>query len=272
MRLEVTEIRDIPGETVKLSIVIPAYNEEARLGPTLEAICAYLASAGRSHEIIVVDDGSQDGTAELVRQWQASHPVIRLIRNEGNRGKGYSVRCGALAARGQVVLFADADNSTPIEQAEQLVARLEEGYDIAIGSRGLPESDLAVRQPVYREQMGKLFGRLMRLLTGLPFRDSQCGFKAFKRDVVQRLFPLLTVDRFAFDTELLFVAVKRFGYRVAEVPVRWVNSPDTRLNALTDSARMLWDLLRVRRQAGKVRAPASSPPCAEPDAAMGPRG
>ncbi|MFQ6131911.1 MAG: dolichyl-phosphate beta-glucosyltransferase [Armatimonadota bacterium] len=231
---------------VDVSIIIPAYNEEARLGPTLEAVLSFLGSGGRSHEVVVVDDGSSDGTPDIARQWQQRSPKLRLLRNEQNRGKGYSVRRGVGESRGEVILFADADNSTPIEQADALLARLEEGADVAIASRALPDSRLEVRQPLYRETMGKAFGALVRLITGLPFRDCQCGFKAFKREVAQRLFAKLSVERWAFDSELLYLAVKKYGYKVAEVPVRWINSPDTRVNALTDSWQMLRDLLRVR--------------------------
>lgn len=238
---------------VDLSIIIPAYNEEHRLGPTLDVVLAYLEEGDRSpacrqagHEVVVVDDGSTDATADVARQWQQKAPQVRLVQNEQNRGKGYSVRRGVEESAGKVILFADADNSTPIEQAEKLLGKLEEGYDIAIASRALPESELEVRQPFYRERMGRAFGALVRLITGLPFRDCQCGFKAFKREPAQRLFAKLSVERWAFDTEILYLAVRKYGYKVAEVPVRWIDSPDTRLNALTDSWQMLWDVLRVR--------------------------
>jgi len=238
-RLEAAALAD-------LSVIIPAYNEEARLGPTLEAVLSYLQGGRRSYEVLVVDDGSSDRTADIASQWQQKAPGLRLVRNERNRGKGYSVRRGVEEATGRFILFADADNSTPIEQAEKLLAKLAEGYDVAIASRALPDSQLEVRQPFYREKMGKAFGAVVRLLTGLPFRDCQCGFKAFRREAAKRLSAQLTVERFAFDSELLYLAVRKYGYKVAEVPVRWINSPDSRVNALTDSWQMLWDVLRVR--------------------------
>jgi glycosyltransferase involved in cell wall biosynthesis len=232
----------------RLSVIVPAYNEESRLGGTLDAIVAHLSDAGLSYELIVVDDGSTDGTADVVGRRPSACPQVRLLRNETNRGKGYSVRRGMQEARGELVLFADADNSTPIQQLETLLAAIDQGADIAIGSRGLPESVLEVRQPAYREYMGRIFNLIVRLLTRLPFRDTQCGFKLFRRDVARDLASRQTLDRWAFDVELLHLAVRKRGYTVAEVPVRWVNSPRTTLNALTDSLDMLREVLRIKWQ------------------------
>lgn len=228
----------------RLSVVIPAYNEESRLGATLDAIAAYLGERDFSHELIVVDDGSTDGTAEVAEP----RPAVRLLRNEVNRGKGYSVRRGMQEARGELILFADADNSTPIEELAKLLAAVEQGADIAIGSRGLPESVLEVRQPAYREYMGRLFNLLVRALTGLAFRDTQCGFKLLRRDAARELASRQTLDGWAFDVELLHLAVRKRGYTVTEVPVRWINSPRTTLNAATDSLGMLREVLRVKWQ------------------------
>ena len=209
---------------------------------------AYLDGADLSYEIIVVDDGSTDGTAEIVRGRPRACAAVRLLRNESNRGKGYSVRRGMQEARGELILFTDADNSTPIEELEKLLAKVEGGADMAIGSRGLPESVLEVRQPAYREYMGKMFNLVVRLLMGLPFRDTQCGFKLLRRDVARDLASRQTLDGWAFDVELLHLARRKRGYEVVEVPVRWINSPRTTLNAATDSLGMLREVLRVKWQ------------------------
>ncbi len=230
-----------------MTVIIPAYNEEQRLGSTLDAVVEYLEGADLSYELIVVDDGSADGTAELVRQRPAP-PEIRLLCNERNRGKGYSVRRGMQEARGELVLFSDADNSTPIQELEKLAAEIDAGADVAIGSRALPESVLEVRQPAYREYMGRVFNLLVRMLTGLRFRDTQCGFKLFRREVARDLASRQTLDGWAFDVELLYLAVRKDGLTVSEVPIRWLNSPRTTLNAATDSFAMLREVARVRWQ------------------------
>jgi dolichyl-phosphate beta-glucosyltransferase len=235
----------------ELSIVIPAYNESRRIGATLEAAVAYLADSHTSGEIVVVDDGSRDDTAALVARYAESHPMVRLLRNDRNRGKGYTVRHGVLEARGDAVLFCDADGSTPMAEASKLLAVLEAGQaDLAIGSRALPKSELARPQPWYRRAMGWGFRNLVRLIAIRGFRDTQCGFKAFRRDVAQAVFRRQTLDGFAFDVEVLFIA-RRLGYRVVEVPVRWLDSPDSRVRAGRDSARMLLDLFRIRVRALK---------------------
>ncbi len=236
------------GPQLRLSVIIPAYNEESRLGSTLDAFAAYLNGTTGPYELIVVDDGSTDGTADVVREQQQGCDQVHLLRNDGNRGKGYSVRRGMQQARGELILFADADNSTPIEELEKLLRAIEAGADIAIGSRGLPESLLELRQPRHREYMGRMFNLIVRLLTRLPFRDTQCGFKLFRRDAAKDLASRQTLHGWAFDVELLHVAVRKRGYEVAEVPVRWINSPRTTLNALTDSLDMLRELLRIKWQ------------------------
>ena len=235
--------------TPQLSVVIPAYNESRRIGPTLDATLAFLGQAGLDGEVIVVDDGSADDTAALVTRYAESHPCVRLLQNGSNRGKGYSVRHGALDARGEVVLFSDADGSTPLSETPKLLAALEaEGADVAIGSRELPGSDLAVPQPRHRRAMGWVFRNLVRLIVVRGFRDTQCGFKAFRREAAQRVFRLQTLDGFAFDVEVLFIA-RRLGYRVVEVPVRWLDSPESRVRVARDSSRMFLDLLRIRLRA-----------------------
>lgn len=229
-----------------LTIVIPAYNEARRLPPSLERIVAWV----RTHpelavDVLLVDDGSTDGTAEAARQAVGDRLPLTILRNEPNRGKGYSVRRGMLAAQGAVALFSDADLSTPIEEADRLLAAINDGADIAIGSRGLRESNIKVHQPWWRESAGRLFGVLTRLVALPGIRDSQCGFKAFRREAAQAVFSRQSLDGWAFDVELLVIA-RKLGYRIVEVPVHWENSPDSKVQMLRDGPGMLRDLLRVR--------------------------
>jgi len=222
-----------------LSVVIPAYNEEGRLGPTLDRIRRYLGEQSYRSEIVVVDNASVDGTAEVARQ--AGAEVIR----EPRRGKGAAVRAGMLAARGEYVLFSDADLSTPIEEVERLMAALEAGSDVAIASRALPGSKLPVRQPWYRELVGRAGNVLVRMVAVHGIADTQCGFKLFPREVAQRLFGAQRMTGIAFDMEVLFLA-QRWGLRIAEVPVTWVDSPETRISRVRDSLDAVKDLLRIR--------------------------
>ncbi len=228
-----------------LSVVIPAYNEEKRIGRSLKKINAYLSKQSYLYEIVVVDDGSTDGTSELVRRIAQRIPCIRLLENGINRGKGYSVRKGVLSCRGQLIIFSDADLSTPIEELDKLKMWIETGHDIAIGSRALPESDIVLPQPWYRQGMGKIFNRLVRLLAVTEIKDTQCGFKLFRREVARFLFERQTIDGFGFDAEIIFMA-RNSGYMVREVPVRWINSPNSRVHILKDPFLMLRDLVIVR--------------------------
>jgi glycosyltransferase involved in cell wall biosynthesis len=233
-----------------LSIVIPAYNEEARILKSLEAAEAYLVKAGDAVEILVVDDGSMDGTAGMVERFARERPrggpvSVRLLRNGRNRGKGYSIKHGVLTARGDLVLISDADFSTPIEELPLLRRAVEnEGYGIAIGSRGLAQSRVEIHQAAWREMMGRGFNALVRLLTGLPFRDTQCGFKLARLAEVLPLFRAARVERFAWDVEFLYLA-RKVGVRVSEVPVLWRNAAGTKVNALLDPLDMLKDIVRV---------------------------
>jgi dolichyl-phosphate beta-glucosyltransferase len=228
----------------ELSVIVPAYNEEGRLGDTLRTASGYLAEHHPAHELLVVDDGSTDGTVALVRGIQAELEAIRLIESDGNHGKGHAVRSGMLAARGDRRLFMDADLSTPMEELPKLLAALDAGADVAIGSRGLPESDLRKRQNLLRENMGKTFNLLVRALVGAGFRDTQCGFKLFRREAAEDLFGRSSLEGFAFDVELLLLA--RGRWKVSEVPIAWVNSPHSKVSPLLDSARMLADVCRLR--------------------------
>lgn len=231
--------------TPQYSIVIPAYNEAERLGATLDKILEYVQAKKMSVEVVVANDGSRDSTAEIVNSCAARNPIVRLVENPGNRGKGYSVRNGMLHARGQILLFSDADLSSPIEESEKLFAALNAGSDVAIGSRWVRAELQTQRQPLYRQLFGRVFNLLLRITLGLKFKDTQCGFKAFNRKAAELLFPRQRIDRWGFDPELLFLA-KRFGLKVSEVPVAWAHSPGTRISPLTDGLKMFVEMLRIR--------------------------
>jgi len=232
--------------TLFLSIVIPAFNEEQRLGPSLQKILGYLDGKSFQTEIIVVDDGSTDRTAEVAGAVLEGRLPYRVLRREKNQGKGFSVREGVLASAGQVILFTDADLSTPIEELDKFIPRLEEGFDIVIGSRALPGCDIRVPQAAPREALGKVFNRLVRLFVMKGCLDTQCGFKVFRRGAAMDLFSRLRARGFAFDVEILVLAGK-LGYRVGEVPVIWCNSPPSRVRILRSSWQMLRELWRIRR-------------------------
>jgi dolichyl-phosphate beta-glucosyltransferase len=232
----------------RLSIVIPALNEEQRLPATLATIERWSALNLEAAEIIVVDDGSADRTSDVARELgeRCQPPVtMRVFRNATNSGKGASVRAGVLAAMEPYVLMTDADLSTPIEEMEKLAAAIA-GADIAIGSRAAAGAEIQVHQPLHRELMGKTFNKLVQLLVTGGIRDTQCGFKLFRREVAQRIFSLTRVDRFAFDVEAIYVA-RKLGYRIEEVPVVWRNSPASTVDPIRDASRMLVDLFRIRR-------------------------
>jgi dolichyl-phosphate beta-glucosyltransferase len=246
---------------LELSIIIPAYNEESRLPRAFERIRSYLTkhsvTEGRV-EILVVDDGSSDGTARVVAEWARELPGVRLISNGQNRGKGFSVRHGMLEAHGQVALFTDADLSAPIEEADKLFAALASGADVAIGSRALDRSLIFVHQSRLRELAGIIFNGFVRALTGLPFADTQCGFKAFRCDPCRIIFEQQRIERFGFDPEILFLA-KRHGLRAVEVPVRWAHDPATKVHVLRDSLMMFSDLFYIRWNWFLGRYPRPSP-------------
>lgn len=229
---------------IELSIIVPAYNEEKRLPQTLDRIQAYLQSRKITAEVIVVDDGSTDGTAQLVESRSANWPALQLLKNPGNRGKGYSVRHGMSKAQGENVLFTDADLSAPIEEADKLLAALAT-HDVAIGSRAIDRSLIEVHQPWLREMAGITFNKVVRVVLALPYDDTQCGFKAFRRERSRIIFQQQRIERFGFDPELLFLA-KRHGLTVKEVPVRWSNDAGTRVNALRDGLRMFFETLVIR--------------------------
>jgi glycosyltransferase involved in cell wall biosynthesis len=231
--------------TPQLSIVIPAYNESARIGRTLERVLACVDRQGWDAEVLVVDDGSADRTVEIVRGWMERSPRLRLVRNEGNRGKGYSVRNGLLQAAGEVVMFTDADLSAPMEEAERLLAAIREGADVAIGSRWMDRTRQTIHQPLYRRFFGRCFNWVTRTVMGLPFKDTQCGFKAFRRAAAQVIFRLQRVERWGFDPEILFIA-RKLGYTIREVPVTWGHDERSRMSYLRDGMKMLEEMAAIR--------------------------
>jgi len=238
------------GPEPALSVVVPAFNERARLPATLERLRAHLDAAGEPYECLVVDDGSGDGTAEVALAAGEAWPELGCLRLEANRGKGAAVQAGMLAARAPLRLFSDADLSTPIDEIARLRAALAAGADIAIASRGLPASRVEVRQAWTREAMGKTYNRIVQLLVLPGIHDSQCGFKLFSGAAARTCFGPLVTLRFGFDAEVLLRA-RQAGLRVAEVPVRWENAAGTRVNSVRDSSQMLTDLVRLRRRLGR---------------------
>jgi glycosyltransferase involved in cell wall biosynthesis len=229
----------------QLSIVIPAYNESARIERTLERVMSCVESEGWDAEVLVVDDGSRDSTPEIIQRWMQRHPRLHLIRNEGNRGKGYSVRNGLLQASGEIVMFTDADLSAPMEEAERLIAAIHDGADVAIGSRWLEKTRQTIHQPLYRRFFGRCFNWVTRLVMGLPFKDTQCGFKAFKRPAAQIIFRLQRIERWGFDPEILFIA-RKLGYDIREVPVTWGHDERSRMSYLKDGMKMLEEMAVIR--------------------------
>jgi len=237
----VGEVTQLP----KYSIVIPAYNESARIPATLASVIACIRQRGWSTEVIVVNDGSTDSTAQVVRDFMQGAPEVRLIENASNRGKGFSVRAGMLQAVGEVLLFTDSDLSAPIEEAERLFAAIQGGADIAIGSRWLESSRQTHRQPLYRQFFGRCFNAVIRAVMGLRFADTQCGFKAFTREAANTVFQLQTIERWGFDPEILFIALRR-GFWIIEVPVSWAHDARSRISYLRDGSRMIQDIAIIR--------------------------
>jgi glycosyltransferase involved in cell wall biosynthesis len=229
----------------RLSIVIPAYNESARIDGTLSRVLWCVEERGWDAEVLVVDDGSSDNTPAIVQRWMRRYPRLHMVRNPGNRGKGYSVRNGLLQAAGEIVMFTDADLSSPIEEAELLMAAIGEGADVAIGSRWLDRQKQTIYQPLYRRFFGRCFNKVTRWVMGLPFKDTQCGFKAFKREAAQTIFRLQTIERWGFDPEILFIA-RKLKYKIVEVPVTWGHDARSRLSYLKDGMKMLEDMARIR--------------------------
>lgn len=230
-----------------LSVVIPAYNEEARLPSSLKEIHAFLVNRAYDAEILVVDDGSRDHTRATVTKLQASLPLLRILGYPKNMGKGFAVKTGILAANCKAILFSDADLSTPIAEIDRFWPWFDSGYDIVVASRARQTSEIVVRQPFCRETMGRIFNAIVSMVAVRGIRDTQCGFKLFQRDAARRIFSKLVTHGFAFDVETLLRA-RRNGMKIAEVGVRWIDSPHSRVHPVWDSARMLIEVLRMRHR------------------------
>jgi glycosyltransferase involved in cell wall biosynthesis len=237
----------------ELSVIIPSYNEELRLPATLERVADYLQTFKGTAEVLVVDDGSKDGTAAVAEYFRIKIPTLRVVSNGVNRGKGYSVRHGMQEARGRVALFTDADLSAPIEEAGKLIDALET-HDVVIGSRAMDRSLISVHESPFREFAGIVFNKIVRLILWLPFVDTQCGFKAFRRETCGILFEQQRIERFGFDPELLYLA-RHHGLHTVEIPVRWGHSPATKVNMMRDSLQMFMDVFTIRWNALKGRYP-----------------
>jgi dolichyl-phosphate beta-glucosyltransferase len=233
---------------VDLSVVVPCYNEEARLAESLSSVRRFLEGRGKSFELILVDDGSSDRTAALIREAEVEHPYVHAVLLSPNRGKGRALAEGVKASRGDLVLLSDADSSTPIDQLARLEEVIARGADVAFGSRAAPGAR-EVDQPFHRRAMGKAFNRLVQVLLLPGIWDTQCGFKLFRGGVARELFVELETDGFAFDVEILHRA-RTAGYEIREVPVRWINSGASKVSPVADSAEMLRDLLRIRFRSG----------------------
>ncbi len=236
----------------QISIIIPAYNEGARIERALERVLTCVDERRWDAEVLVVDDGSTDDTAAIVQRWQTRYPHLQLFENPGNRGKGYSVRNGLLQAAGEIVMFTDADLSAPIEEAELLFAAIEAGADVAIGSRWLDKQRQTRHQPLYRRFFGRCYNGLTRFVMGLPYKDTQCGFKAFRRGAAKCIFPLQTIERWGFDPEILFIAQK-LGFHIVEVPVTWGHDERSRISYLRDGSQMLKEMVEIRSNSFRGR-------------------
>ena len=226
------------------SIILPAFNEGSRIAPSLEKALVFVREQHWNVEIIVVNDGSRDDTAGIVRSFMRDAPELRLLENPGNRGKGYSVRNGMLNASGDILLFSDVDFSSPIQESIKLLAAIEQGADVAFGSRWLLAESQTQRQSLLRQFVGRAYNLLLRLILGLPYKDTQCGFKAMTGEAAQKIFPRQTIFRWAFDVEILALA-RRSHLKIAEVPITWVNDDASHVK-LAGMINMLWEVLQVR--------------------------
>ena len=230
---------------IMYSIIIPAYNESSRITKSLDKILAYISENQWEAEVLVVNDGSRDNTADIIREYAQRSPIVRLIENPGNRGKGYSVRNGMLEARGDILLFSDADLSSPIYESARLLREIEKGADVAFGSRWLEADTQTERQPILRQIAGRVYNLLLRVILGLNYKDTQCGIKAFTRQAAEKVFTRQKIERWGFDPELLFIA-KKFGMKMVEVPVEWAHDDRSKINPVVDGFKMGLEMLKIR--------------------------
>ncbi len=246
------------------SIVFPAYNESERITASLDQVLKHISAERWDAEVIVVNDGSRDNTADIVRRYAAQHPIVSLIENPGNRGKGYSVRNGMLNARGDILLFSDADLASSISEASKLLDAIAAGADVAIGSRWLRPELQTERQSPMRQLFGRIYNLLLRIVLGLKYCDTQCGFKAFTRKAARTIFSTQHVERWGFDAEVLFLA-RHFGFKVTEVAIAWAHADDSKLNPVRDGMRMFREMLSIRWNAimGRYALPPVARPAAE---------
>ncbi|MCK5451490.1 MAG: glycosyltransferase family 2 protein [Candidatus Omnitrophica bacterium] len=231
---------------MKLSIVIPAYNEAMRIENTLSGIKSFMDNKKISYEVIVVDDGSTDETSKISKKSSlAKAGCLKVLKNDNNSGKGYSVKRGVDEASGELILFSDADMSTPIDEFDNLSKMLDDGFDVVIGSRALGSSDVIIKQPFYRQTMGRIFNFVLHTLLGEKFKDTQCGFKLFTKNAAKNIFKEISIDGFAFDVEALSIA-RKYGYKIVEVGVKWENSNGSKVHPVLSSLEMLRDIIRVK--------------------------
>jgi dolichyl-phosphate beta-glucosyltransferase len=242
--MSINKAGTIPDDKPYLSIVIPVYNEEKRIGDTLRKIAEFLGTKDFPWEIVIVDDGCKDHTIDLATEI-LKRMNYRILTNQRNLGKGASIRKGMLAAQGEIRLFTDADLSTPVEEMDKLIIPLKEEYDVSFGSRALKESVLLKRQPFHRELMGRIFNLLVQFLHLPGIKDTQCGFKMFSAKAAEAIFQRQKMKGFCFDVEILVIA-RKLGYKMKEIPVRWIDSPQSKVNPLKDSLKMLWDLIKLK--------------------------
>jgi dolichyl-phosphate beta-glucosyltransferase len=224
-----------------LSLIIPVYNEEKRIGKTLIKVFDFFEKNNIEHEIILVDDCSGDNTLEIISKYKDR---ITVLKNDKNMGKGYSVRKGMLYAKGDLLLFSDADLSTPIEELDKFLKYIDE-FDVLIASRNMKESDIKIKQPFFRSALGKIFPFFVNLLLVKGIKDTQCGFKLFKKECAKKIFSKQRIDRWSFDVEILFIANK-YGYKIKEIPVIWENDILSKVNSIFDPPKMLFELLRIK--------------------------
>lgn len=237
---------------MKISIIIPAYNEGNSIKSAIRVIDEFLKAGAEDYEIIIVDDGSKDKSAQLVQQLAGKNNKIILLKNGANRGKGYSVKRGMLQATGDIRVFADADMSTPIETLTGMIEFVNKGYDVVIGSRRTQGAIIEIRQNFLRENMGRVFNMLVRLIVLRGFRDTQCGFKLFTKKAAENIFKFQKFDNFVFDVEILYIA-KKLGFKIIEAPVKWYNSTDSKVRPFRDSLSMFLDLFKIRLSHRKIR-------------------